>query len=391
MRLLRRAFWALGALPAFAAVLALSGLSVPVASAHSFDSTIVGHVYVNDNTAGSNTVAGFARRDDGALTPLPGSPFDIGGAGRGAITPSQGAIQRSSDGHYLLAVDAGSNEISVLRVLPDGTLQPVAGSPVASGGVEPVSIAVYGELVYVANLGSATDTPNYTGFTFDGGRLTPLANSTVALPIGSQPGDVLFNSNGTRLIGTRVATSLIDSFAVGPDGRLHAAPDSPYTALAAGPFGSAFRPDAPNQLFVSNAHAGAGAGAISAYHDGRDGALTPIGAGLYPDSLTAPCWVDITPNGQYLFTVNTGSGAIASYAIGSDGALTLVGSVAFKGGTSLASFDIRVSPDGRNAYVVDAAGKAVSAFQVSGGTLVELASSPIALPAGATPFGIVVD
>jgi RNA polymerase sigma-70 factor, ECF subfamily len=40
--------------------------------------------------------------------------------------------------------------------------------------------------------------------------------------------------------------------------------------------------------------------------------------------------------------------------------------------------------------VVDAALRAVSAFAVSGGYLTELAGSPFALPAAATPFGIVV-
>ena len=38
-------------------------------------SPVVGHVYVNDNTAGTNTIAGFDRHADGTLTPMPGSPF----------------------------------------------------------------------------------------------------------------------------------------------------------------------------------------------------------------------------------------------------------------------------------------------------------------------------
>jgi DNA-binding beta-propeller fold protein YncE len=46
--------------------------------------------------------------------------------------------------------------------------------------------------------------------------------------------------------------------------------------------------------------------------------------------------------------------------------------------------------DGSNLYVVDAAIDAVSAFSVDGGSLSELTSSPASLPAGATPFGIVV-
>src|SRR5262249_40141931 len=115
-------------------------------------STVVGHVYVNDNTAGENTVAGFDRHADGTLTPMAGSPFDDGGAGPGHAIASQGSLQLSADGRYLLAVDAGSNEVSVLRIKPDGSLQQ-AGDPVASGGVNPVSIAVSGSLVYVANAG----------------------------------------------------------------------------------------------------------------------------------------------------------------------------------------------------------------------------------------------
>src|SRR5882762_8201117 len=92
---------------------------------------VAGHVYVNDNTAGVNTVAAFDRHADGTLTPLHGSPFAAGGAGTGTLIGSQGALQVTSDGRYLLAVDAGSNQISVLRVSVDGALQQLPGSPVA--------------------------------------------------------------------------------------------------------------------------------------------------------------------------------------------------------------------------------------------------------------------
>ena len=97
-------------------------------------SDVVGHVYVNDNTAPVNSIAGFDRHADGSLTPAPGSPFSIGGSGTGHPDASQGSLQLSADGRYLLAVDAGSNQISVLRIKPDGALQAVEGSPVASGG-----------------------------------------------------------------------------------------------------------------------------------------------------------------------------------------------------------------------------------------------------------------
>src|SRR6202008_599586 len=76
---------------------------------------VVGHAYVDDNTAGENTIAGFDRHADGSLTPITGSPFRAGGARSGVGLASQGALQLASDGRYLLAVDAASNQISVLR------------------------------------------------------------------------------------------------------------------------------------------------------------------------------------------------------------------------------------------------------------------------------------
>ena len=155
----------------------------------------------------------------------------------------------------------------------------------------------------------------------------PIAGSTVALPDGSQPGDVLFNGDGTKLAGTRVGTSQIDSFTVGFDGRLTAAPGSPFPAQGLGPFGSEFRPTNPDQLFVSNAHnVGAGTGTVSAFSDSANGTLSPIGSSPFADNQTAPCWVEITHDGQFLFTVNTGSGEISRYSIAPGGALTLLGS-----------------------------------------------------------------
>jgi DNA-binding beta-propeller fold protein YncE len=70
--------------------------------------------------------------------------------------------------------------------------------------------------------------------------------------------------------------------------------------------------------------------------------------------------------------------------------LTLLGSTPFKNPTGLRPFDARLSPDGKNLYVVNAGLDAVSIFAVDGGNLTELSASPIALPTGATPFGIVV-
>jgi 6-phosphogluconolactonase (cycloisomerase 2 family) len=366
-------------------------VAVPASASASTDaSPIVRHVYVNDNTAGANTIGAFNRHADGTLTTEAGSPFAAGGAGTGAGLASQGALQISADGRLLIAADAGSNQVSVLRIREDGSLRLVSDGVVSSGGVLPVSVAVHDDLVYVANAG--TGGSNYTGFRLrDDGRLDPIAGSTVALPSSSQPGDVLFNGPGTKLAGMRVGSSQIDSFTVGFDGRLTAAPGSPFTAQGLGPFGSEFRPTNPDQLFVSNAHNGAGAGTVSAFSDSANGTLSSIGSSPFADLQTAPCWVEISHDGHFLFTVNTASGTISRYSIAPGGALTLLGSTPVGATGGVGAVDARLSPDGRTLYVDESRIGAVGGFAVNGGSLTELSGSPTLLPAGATPAGIVVN
>jgi len=391
MRLFKQIIAASGLLGlGVAGSIAVSGSATAVAAGDghgSGDGQRYGYVYVNDNTTGTNTIAGFLRHPDGSLTPLPGSPFPAGGAGTGSGIGSQGALQQTADGRYLLAVDAGSNQVSVLTIGSGGRLS-LVGSPVSSGGTMPVSIAVHQRLVYVAN---ASGTPNFNGFTINSkGVLTPLAGSTVSLPPGSLPGDVLFNATGAVLAGTLVDSSQIVTFTVGSGGRLTPAPGSPFPAQATGPFGSEFRPTNPSQLFVSNAHAGANLGTVSAFSVAADGAVTAIGASPFADLQTAPCWVEITRDGRFLFTVNTAVPSISSYAISRGGSLRLLGSTVFNFPTGLGPEDARLSPDGKILYVVGTGASKVSGFKVRNGSLTELPSSPTSLPAGSAPFGIVV-
>ncbi len=385
--------------PRFAVLVGLvtASLAVVVGGA-SASSGVVGQLYVNNNTTGVNTVSGFDRHTDGSLTPIPGSPFAVGGAGAGSPTASQGALQLSADGRYLLAVDAGSNQISVLRIKHDGSLQSAQGSPVPANGSNPVSIAVSNKLIYVANQGPG-DNPgdtNYTGFTLNsGGHLKALPGSTIPLPSDSKPGDVLFNSTGTKLVGTRIASSQIDSFTVGSHGLLTPALGSPFDAQSFvpaqgyGQLGSEFSPTNPDQLFVSDAHNAAGGGApglVSSFTDSAHGVLTPIGASPVSNDGIASCWVEISHDGSYLFVVNTGSATVSTYSIAANGAITFLESTS--GELGAGAEDARLSPDGSTLWVVDSGSDAVTGFSVHGGTLTLLSTT--AGPAGATPTGIVV-
>src|SRR5215472_1484167 len=97
------------------------------------------------------------RGDEGAAT----VKELTGGLGAHSGWPRR-ARCNSADGRFLIAVDAGSNQISVLRVHSDGSLSLVHGGVVSSRGVLLDSIAVHGDLVYVANSGPGHS--NYTGF-----------------------------------------------------------------------------------------------------------------------------------------------------------------------------------------------------------------------------------
>ena len=119
--------------------------------------------------------------------------------------------------------------------------------------------------------------------------------------------------------------------------------------------------------------------------------MSPIGSSPFGDLQTAACWVEITGDGRFLFTVNTASGSISRYSIAPGGALTLLGSTAVRATGGVGAVDARLSPDGHTLYVDESRIGSVGAFRVTGGNLSELASSPASLPAGAKPAGIVVN
>jgi hypothetical protein len=59
-------------LAATAAVAAPAAASASAGASTTGASPVIGHVYVDDNTAGTNTIGAFDRHADGTLTPSPG-------------------------------------------------------------------------------------------------------------------------------------------------------------------------------------------------------------------------------------------------------------------------------------------------------------------------------
>ncbi|MGH3701969.1 MAG: lactonase family protein [Pseudonocardiaceae bacterium] len=308
-----------------------------------------GTVYVLNNQDTGNSVTVFDRAADGGLTRIGTFPTGGLGAGNGitnqaAADPlnSQGALALSADQRFLFAVDAGSNEISVLAI-QGTTLVPVDRVP--SGGTRPTSVTVHQNLLYVVNNREGT----IAGFTVaHDGKLFPLAGSTQTLIGGpnATPGQIQFTPDGTGLVVTEIRNNVIDVFPVGPDGRASAPVNNPSNG--AGPFGFAFVGE--DVIVVSEAFANA----TSSYRVAGDGTIKVI-SGSVPAEQT-PCWsvTNSVTNPRYAYVTNTGSGTVSGYRIDSNRELTLLSpdghSAVLR--NSLAPIDSAVSSDDRFLYVL---------------------------------------
>ena len=105
-------------------------------------------VYVAN--AGSNNVSAFRIDENGALTPVAGSPFPAGSDPR--------SLAVDLFGLFVYVANAASNNVSAYSIGPNGALTPVVGSPFGSTGIFPyefdpdsVAVDLLGRFVYVAN------------------------------------------------------------------------------------------------------------------------------------------------------------------------------------------------------------------------------------------------
>src|SRR5262249_8664568 len=199
-------------------------------------------VYVQTNNATENEVIVFSRADDGALAPV--GRYSTGGRGTGVPhLASAGSVVLGDDDRWLLVVNAGSDELSLFAVQPDGLR---LADRVRSGGSGPTSVAVSGALVYVLNNG----TPNISGFNLTDGKLTALAGSARPLSgADADPAQISFTPGGAALIATERGTNTISSYVI--DQRGYA--QGPATIKSSGqtPYGFGLTKD--GSLIVSEA------------------------------------------------------------------------------------------------------------------------------------------
>jgi 6-phosphogluconolactonase len=301
-------------------------------------------VYVQTNDANDNEVIAFRRAEDGALTPT--GRYSTGGRGTGVPhLASAGSVVLSDDGRWLVVVNAGSDEVSLFAVQPDGLrLADRAGS----GGSKPTSVAASGALVYVLNNG----TPNISGFNLTDGKLSALAGSARPLSAAdADPAQVSFTPGGGAVIVTERGTNSISSYVI--DQRGYA--QGPATIKSSGqtPYGFGLTKD--GSLIVSEAFGGAiGAAAVSSYAVSGAGELTMV-SGSVGDTRSEVCWVALTRDDRFAYVTNFGDCTVSCYEITADGSLQLHDPVAGSTGQSRKGLrDEAISGDGRYLYAIDA-------------------------------------
>jgi len=324
-------------------------------------------VFVQTDGPAGNEVVAYSQSAAGTLTETAVYPTGgLGGILAGSVVDhlaSQGSLVLDRADNTLIAVNAGSNTVSVFAVRGDRLR---LTQVISSGGIFPVSVAVRGDLVYVLNALAGGDVQ---GFVAQAGRLVPLAGS--ARPLGlnpaavpqytNTPGQVAFSPDGSQLIVTTKANGNdVDVFGVHTDGYLTAEPtvnSEPGTV----PFALAF--SWSGDLVIAEA----GTNALATFALQQSGVITQ--RGVVGTTQSATCWV--TEIGGLLYASNAGSATVSSAAVGPAGSIALLGQTA----TDAGPVDSAASPGGRFLYVQTGGAGIVDEFAVGpGGSLTELGS-----------------
>jgi 6-phosphogluconolactonase (cycloisomerase 2 family) len=193
------------------ALCAIAALTTP--GLHAQESMV--YTLSNDIEEGRNAVIAYRPAADGSLLPHPAGPFLTRGTGidndtNGKLGPNDNdtPLAVSEDGRFLFAVNGHSNTIAAFDILDDGSLRHVEGSPFSSMGIGPVSLAISGDILLVANrnedphqLGELRGAAyaNYASFRIgDDGCLTFV--SKVELEDGQKNTQVLVSSHHGDLV-----------------------------------------------------------------------------------------------------------------------------------------------------------------------------------------------
>ncbi len=328
-------------------------------------------MYVMTNNRQANEIVIFERDGQGRLQQS--GRVATGGRGSGGgIDPlsSQDSLLLGQESRWLYAVNAGSTQIS--RFSLEGDALELAAL-VSSRGATPISLTQHGNLLYVLN---ASSRPNIQGFRLrnDGGVVKLnrskrfLASDVAPSGVAEGPVQVSFAPDGNWLVLTDRVTDEIHVFSVDEDGR----PSSNATrwpSVGGGPFGFDF--DTRGHLLVSelfgSSPPGSGrSGAVSSYGILEDGTLEVVSPSV-DNFQAATCWL-VSDGRRNAFTTNTASGTLSRYKVRRNGRVRRRGAdgveFRFPVNPGALPIDLAVTPNGRFLYTLNTGRGTVGMFRV---------------------------
>jgi 6-phosphogluconolactonase len=343
-------------------------------------SSVSGAVYTMTNDASENSILVYSRNANGLLACRgPVSTHGRGSAGILDPLQSQGSLVLSQDGSFLFAANPGSGTITTFRVVPSGL---AFVGETNSGGAEPISIAIHGDLLYVLN------TASITGFRILGdGRLSEIPSSTRFLAtVGGRDlgaSDIGFSPNGSFLVVTERNANQIVVFPVQAD----STPGAPVLNPSHGntPFALAFTPG--EVLLVAEAAGLPGGGTAESSYSIAGGTLQLI-SGSVPTQGAAACWNVVTRDGKFSVVTNAGSSTEALFSVSPSGQLSFVSSTS--AGPNTAPLDTALTTNGLFLYTLDGGTGSISEFRFdeSSQTLTLLGRISVGLTANSGLQGI---
>ncbi|MCL2706803.1 MAG: lactonase family protein [Dehalococcoidia bacterium] len=293
-------------------------------------------VFVMTNAARNNTVRAFSLDDFGILVSAGSAETQGSGAGSSANPlNSQGALAVSGDSKWLIALNAGSNDISILSINNNGKL--TFASKSSSIGQSPISVATHGSRIFVLN--SKGMSPNITGFSIGkNGDLKAIDREKAVrqLPPRATCSQIGISPNGRWLVVSNESDNRLIVYSLSGDNIAR----EPLIMETSGGRPAAFAFDKNNNVIVVESSSGT----VSSYALSSNG-ISVITAAL-STGQTMPRW--IACNGNYAYTSAPNSGAISTIAVDKNCRLTR-GDTFYADSTGVA--ELSASSDGAYLYV----------------------------------------